>query len=46
MRALGKENEELQQQVKDLSDALRTANENKANIKASAEVCSTSFCFC
>ncbi len=38
MRALGKENEELQEQVKELSDALRTVNESKANIKASAEV--------
>jgi len=37
MRALGKENEELHQQVKELSEALKATQDAKGTVKASAE---------
>ena len=41
MRALGKENEELLQHNKELSDSLKAAVDAKGTVKASSEVRAT-----
>ena len=43
MRALGKENEELQQQIRELSETMRVFNENKHSLKSAHEVLSLEF---
>ena len=39
MRVLGKENEELQQHVRELNEALKNSNESKQMLVSNHEVC-------